>query len=272
AQLVGRILGDLAQHAAHDLAAAGLGQCRRPLDVVGRGGRADLVAHLLHQLPAQRFARLDAFVQGDVGVDALSLDVVREAHDRGLGDAVVADQRALDLGGADAVAADVDHVVHAPGDPPVAVGVAARAVAGEVHAGIGLEIGVDEALRIAVDAAHLPGPRVQQYQVALGLAFQEPAVGVDQGRAHAEERDHRGARLEVFGRDRARQRRDEDAAGLGLPPGVDDRAARIADHVVVPAPGFRIDRFADAAQQAQRTARALAHPVVAFAHQRADRR
>ena len=39
------VLGDLAQDAAHDLARAGLGQAGRPLDHVGRGDRADLLAH-----------------------------------------------------------------------------------------------------------------------------------------------------------------------------------------------------------------------------------
>jgi hypothetical protein len=66
-------------------------------------------------------------------------------------------QGGLDLGGAEAVAGDVEHVVDAPGDPVVAVLVAARAVAGEVVAGILLEVGVDEALVVAVDGAHLAG-------------------------------------------------------------------------------------------------------------------
>src|SRR5205085_10033281 len=61
----------------------------------------------------------------------------------------------LDLGRAHAVPRHVDHIVDAPGDPPVAVGVAARAVAGEVRAREGLEIGVDEALVVAVHRAHL---------------------------------------------------------------------------------------------------------------------
>src|SRR5437660_4620569 len=39
------VLGDLAQDAAHDLARAGLGQPGRELDEVGRGDRADLLAH-----------------------------------------------------------------------------------------------------------------------------------------------------------------------------------------------------------------------------------
>ena len=46
------------------------------------------------------------------------------ADDGGLGHLRVADQGALDLGGADAMARDVDHVVDPAGDPVVAVRVA----------------------------------------------------------------------------------------------------------------------------------------------------
>src|SRR3546814_5099754 len=76
--------------------------------------------------------RLDPGVQCDVGVDALTLDIVREADDRGLGDILVQHERAFDFGGAHAVARDVDDVVDAPGDPPIAFGIAAAAVAGEI--------------------------------------------------------------------------------------------------------------------------------------------
>ena len=84
----------------------------------------------------------------------------------------------------------------------------------------------------------------------------------------AEEGQRRRAGLE---RDRAGQRRNQNAAGLGLPPGIDDRAAAVADHAVIPFPGFRIDRLADRAEQPQRGARGLLHRLVARLHQRADR-
>jgi hypothetical protein len=42
------------------------------------------------------------------------------------------------------------------------------------------------------------------------------------------------------------------AAGLGLPPGVDDRAALAADVAVVPHPRLGVDGLADGAEQAQR--------------------
>ena len=45
--------------------------------------------------------------------------------------------------------------------------------------------------------------------------------------------------------------RHHDAAGFGLPPGIDDRAALAADLAVIPHPGFGIDPFADRAEQPQ---------------------
>ena len=135
------------------------------------------------QFLAQLLARLLARHQRDIGVDALALDVVRIADDGGLRHLRMRDQRALDLGGAEAVAGDVDHVVDAAGDPVIAVRVAAAAVAGEVLAGIGREVGVDEALVVAVDRAHLAGPGVGDAEIAGGRAFQHLALGVDELRA-----------------------------------------------------------------------------------------
>lgn len=65
---------------------------------------------------------------------------------------------------------------------------------------------------------------------------------------------------------------DEDAAGLGLPPGIDDRAALVADDPIVPFPGLGVDRLADRAEHAQGLPRGCLHRLLAGAHQRADRR
>ena len=95
-----------------------------------------------------------------------------------------------------------------------------------------------------------PGQLSVMHEIALAGALEQLAVVVDERRLHAEERQRGRAGLEVDG---AGQRRDQDAAGLGLPPGVDDRAAVVADDAVVPEPGLGIDRLADRAQQAQAT-------------------
>ena len=138
------------------------GRPGRELDEVGRGDRADLLAHPGDQLLAQRLGRLDARHQRDIGVDALPLDVVRIADDRRFRHLRMRDERALDFRRAHAVAGDVDDVVDAAGDPVIAVGVAPAAVAGEVLAGIGGEIGVHEALVVAENRARLAGPGIRR--------------------------------------------------------------------------------------------------------------
>ncbi len=56
-------------------------------------------------------------------------------------------------------------------------------------------------------------------------------------------------------------RRNHDAAGFGLPPGIDDGAAAVANDAVVPKPGFRVDRLTDRAEQTQRGARGVFEPA-----------
>ena len=75
---------------------------------------------------------------------------------------------------------DVDHVVDPAGDPVIAVLVAAAAVAGEIFARIGGEIGLEEAVVIAPDGAHLARPALRDDQIALGRAVQHLALGIDE--------------------------------------------------------------------------------------------
>ena len=77
----------------------------------------------------------ESFAQRDERGERLSLELVRLADDRRLGDRGVLDERRLHLHRADAVSGDVEHVVDAAEDPEVAVVVALGAVAGEVEVG-----------------------------------------------------------------------------------------------------------------------------------------
>ena len=114
-------------------------------------------------------------------------------------------ERALDLGGAHAVAGDVDDIIHSTGNPIVAIGVAPGAIAGEVHAFEGRKIRLSKAMMIAVDRPHLPRPAVEQHEVPLGHAFQDLPLAIDQRRPHAGQWQRGGARLL---RDGAGQRGD----------------------------------------------------------------
>ena len=179
------------------------------------------------------------------------------------------DQGALDLRRAQPVPRHVEHVVDPAGDPVVAVLVPAAAVAGEVHALVGAEVRLDEALVVAVDRPRLAGPGALEAEVAAPVvAFEFVAVGVHQHRLDAEEGKRRRAGDQRRG---ARQRGDQDAARLRLPPGVDDRTLPVADHVVVPVPDLGVDRFADRTEDAKGAAVVGRDPLVAFARDRPQR-
>src|SRR6185503_11692233 len=110
-------------------------------------------------------------------------------------------------------------------------------------------VGLLVALGIAPDRAQHRWPRALDHEnAALAAADGVPGLVDDVGE-DAGQRERRRAGL---GRRRARQRRNEMAAGLGLPPRVDDRAAAAADGLVVPHPRLGIDRLADRAEDAQR--------------------
>src|SRR5204863_10161136 len=96
----------------------------------------------------------------------------------------------------------------------------------EISAFVGAEIGLHETLVVAVDRAHLAGPGTGDAEVARSGALDRPAFGVDQFRLYSEERLAGRSRLHVVS---AGQGGDHHPASLGLPPGVDDRHALLAD-------------------------------------------
>src|ERR1700686_4621416 len=156
---------------------------------------------------------------------------MRKSNDGGLCHLRMSDQGAFDFRGTQPVTGDIDDIVYTTRNPVIAVRIAPRAIAGEIHTLKGLEVRVDEALMVAVDSTHLSGPAIQQHQIALARALKDAALIVDDGRLHAKERHGGGSWLQV---DRARQRGNQNAAGFRLPPGVDNGTAAIADHTVIP--------------------------------------
>src|SRR5215510_219863 len=206
--------------------------------------------------------------QCDIAIDALALDVVRVADDGGFRHFGMRHQGRFDLRGSEPVTGNIDDVVDAAGDPIITVLIAAAAVAGEVHSLVGREVGLHEALVVAEHGAHLPRPAVEDHQVAGGRAVQDGALVVDQRRPDPDERSRRRTWLEFGG---PGQRCNQNAAGFGRPPGIDDGAAAVPNHAVIPFPGFRIDGFAYAAKQLERCAVRAFDVVVAGTHQRPDR-
>ena len=107
---------------------------RQELDCRGLGDRPHLVADVVDQRPREGRARRLALAQDAVGLDDVAAQLVGHTDDRRLGHGRVADQGALDLGCAQPIAGDLDHVVDTADDPDVAVLVLAGAVAGQIPA------------------------------------------------------------------------------------------------------------------------------------------
>ncbi len=218
------------------------------MQYVRRGKRADLLTHPVTHLGIQLWRRLFAVVQGNVGVNRLALNVVRNANNRRFGDFRMRHQRRFNLCRAETVAGDVKHVVHAPGDPVISVFITARAVAAEVHVFKGGEVGLFEALMIAEQGTRLSRPGVDDHQVAFGSTFLRVAFVIHQRRLHAKERLSCGAGFQPRS---AGHWGDHKAAGFGLPPGVHHRALLVADFLPVPLPRFRVDRLAYGSENTQ---------------------
>ena len=107
-------LGHVAQQPAHDLAAAGLGQVGREDDRLGPGDGADLGRPRACAAPRRGASSASTPPRRVTkAMMAWPVDVVLGADHGGLGHRVVGDEGRLDLGGGDAVAGDVHHVVDA---------------------------------------------------------------------------------------------------------------------------------------------------------------
>ena len=179
----------------------------------------------------------------------MALDLVRHPDHRRLSDGGVIYQRGFHLVRPDAVSRDVDDIVDAPQQPEVAVFILFRAVTGEVHSRETAPVLFDVPVGIAINAAQHRRPGFSEHQVPALAGTDGFPLLIQNLCGDARERSRR--RPGFQGRD-PRQRRDEDHAGLGLPPGVHDRTPPAPDVLVVPDPGFGIDRFPHGPQQPQR--------------------
>jgi len=207
-------------------------------------------------------------VQRDVSEDALAFDVMGESDDRRFRDIRMRSESRFDFRGAQPVTGNVDDVIDTAGDFVIAVGIALRAVAGEIRAGKLNEVILDEpAVFVIPQTAGHAGPGVFNTQSAFAGPFDFFSFFIKQNRDDAEERHHGFGRFDI---DRAGQRKDHVSAGFGLPPGVGNRAMAGADLIVVPPPGFGVERLADGTQNAQRGNIVRIDPLVAFFGDGAD--
>src|SRR5436305_5383522 len=103
------------------------------------------------------------------------------------------DQRALDFGGAEPMAGDVDDIVDPPGQPVEPLLVPPGAVAGKIQPGEMGEISLHETPVIAEHGTHHPGPCAGDTQIPFAGTADQIVVVVDDYRFYAKEGPRRRA-------------------------------------------------------------------------------
>ena len=177
----------------------------------------------------------------------LALDVVRHADRRRLCDPRVAERGRLELGGADPLARDVERVVGAPVEVPVAVIVDRRPVAVRPDAGEPPPVRVEVPLRIPQMPRVIPGHGRRQTSSPTSPRTGFP-VRSEHVHVQAERRKADRALLDRLGHDH----REEAGADLGPAAQVDDRDAPAAHLLGEPAVRRWIPRLAGGREDRQR--------------------
>ena len=95
---------------------------------------------------------LTAFLEDDVGIHTFALHLVGEANNSSFGHSRMLHQGVLHLSSAQPVPGDIDDVVHPSCDLIEALLVPQGAVASEVVAFVGGEVGVDKPLVVTMDS------------------------------------------------------------------------------------------------------------------------
>src|SRR5581483_10857648 len=158
--------------------------------------------------------------------------------------------------------AHFNHVVNASLHAVVALRVDCGSVTREVDVGDGVPVG-NVAGRIAVNRAHLAGPRMAHNQEATFFRADRLPISVNHIGLDSWQWLGRAARLQ--GRNHGWA--DQDHARLGLPPGIHDWQLIASDVLAIPHPGFGVDRLAHRAEQAQAGEVMLGRPLLAETHQ-----
>ena len=222
---------------------------------------ADLVLEIL--------AWLVTFAKNDEGNNTLPLDLVGTADDGRFGHGRMTDQGTFHLGRAEAMTGNIEDIVDTADDPEIPLLVAAGAIAGEVGTLHLAPVLLAVPCLVAPDAAKHRGPGLADHKLPTLTVGNFPSLVIDDRRINPEEGERRGSGLAGGGTGKGR---DHVGPGLGLPPGIDDGAALVADVLVEPHPGLGVDGLPDGSEQAERGEVVLLKVLVAPLHEGSDGR
>mmetsp|Transcript_45543 Transcript_45543/g.114596 ORF Transcript_45543/g.114596 Transcript_45543/m.114596 type:complete len:288 (-) Transcript_45543:1597-2460(-) len=251
---VGLVLGNLAQDAAHDLARTGFGKTGRNNQAIRLRDRTDQFANVLFQTSNDIFFVLEALSDGAERNNSLTLDWIRDRDNSRFGAHVRLGESTLNLGRAQTMSSFRDHVINTTADPNVAVLVLATSIASKVKAWILGNIGGFIARVITVHGSRHTGPSAADghntFHIAgLVLSVESfPSDRIENGQVDTEKGQSSRA---CFHGHCSWYRRTDNTTGFSLPVRIDNSTAFFTNHLMVPFPSFRIDRFSDTSENFQ---------------------
>ncbi len=205
-----------------------------------------MIAQFLLEPAADLASALDCHKRDE----RLTLQFIRPADDRRFGHFRMADKRALDFRRADAMAGDVQHVVNAADDPKITVFILAAAVAREITAWHFAPVNLLVTFRVAPNPRNMNGHGLRM--TSLPPEFRGTTLPCSSTTSGTMPKNGSVAEPGLVGV----------APGNGVimmpPVSVCHQVSTIGQRLppmifVIPNPRFGIDRFADCAEQAQRT-------------------
>src|SRR6185295_20159368 len=232
---------------AHDLGAPGLREGRHEHDPLGPERLSQLVGHRGRDLERTGRGRFVAGLQHAEDPGDLAFHLVWDADRGSFGDGAVTHGRRLELGGADALAGDVERVVGASVQVPVTVLVDRRPVAVRPDSGEAPPVRVEVTLVVTPDAARHPRPGAFADELA-HFAAHGRAVRSVHVHVLAERRKAERDRLDRLGD----ARREKAGADLGAAGAVHDRRRAAPDLVEEPTVRVLVPRLAGRAHRLQR--------------------
>ena len=196
------------------------------------------------------------------GHDPLALDRIGQTYHRTLGHRRMADERALHIGGADAVTRHVQHIVRASQHSEVAIRILHGHVPHRVEAGDLLPVFLVALVVVPHGPQHVGQRELDDQQAALAVGHRT-AVVVHHGHLGA---GHRLAGLARAGFE-GRHGPDHRTRDLRLPPVVHHLPVALPDEMLLgPAVGLGVQRFPGAGHQPQLGEVILARRLGTVAH------
>mmetsp|Transcript_23123 Transcript_23123/g.33135 ORF Transcript_23123/g.33135 Transcript_23123/m.33135 type:complete len:360 (-) Transcript_23123:640-1719(-) len=200
---------------------------------------------------------------------------MRKSHNRRLSHGRMRDKSTFKFGSADSVTGYIQYIIHASSDPNISVTIFAATIPSEIVSWIWVHVCCQISIVVPKTCPCHRWPWLFNGQntsnvfpniTCLGKFYSR--VGIKNNSVESEK--WKGTASRLHGCD-ARQVGNRMPTSFGLPVSIDNGTSSFSNHIVVPVPCLRIDRFANSSQYLQRCLVVLIRKVIAVSHQTSNR-